>query len=249
MKVLELYEQELIQNATDFKSKFTAAEWANLICWMLETYYLKGREVSDSESSLLFRELQNSIGANMQPATTPAQWASAALTRKVTMGGGNPTWNSIYAFLEPHKGHTCSISVSSTGGSNGAAQGNRAPVLSAQTPETREEIAALMNNTSYPATLTTIQQVQNYMRDFLSAVASTESRSRRDREGRNWGNYIDSHNNLRVTYTMIFNELVEGERLKSPVARTALDRQLYSWLVTADDIIYRYRNRSSRTSN
>jgi hypothetical protein len=244
MKVLELYEEEsLIQNATEFKSKFTAPEWANLICWMLETYYLKGREVSDSESSLLFRELQNSIGVNMQPATTPAQWASAALTRKVTMGGGNPTWNSIYKFLEPHKGHTCSITVSNAG--NGAAQGTRAPVLSAQTPETREEIAALMSNTSYPATLTTVEQVQNYMRDFLSAVAATESRSTRDRQGRKWGDYINAHNDLRITYTMIFNELVEGESLKEPVPRTTMDRELYSWLVTADDMIYRYRSRPS----
>jgi hypothetical protein len=242
MKVLELYEEELIQNATEFKSKFTAPEWASLICWMLETYYVKGKTLSDSETSLLYRELQNSIGANMQPATTPAQWASSALTRGVRMGGGNPTWNSIYKFLEPNKGHTCSISVSNAG--TGAAQGSRAPVLSPHTPETREQISALMGS-NYPGTLTTVEQVQNYMRDFLSAVSATESRSTKDREGKKWGNYIDAHNNLRVTYTMIFNELVEGDSLKSPVTRATLDRQLYSWLVSADSVIYRYRNRRS----
>lgn len=234
--------KESANNAAELKSAFNEAEWANIICYFVSEKYRNPNRViplDGAAATAIFGRADRLVGKNMPDRTLASEWQTYARQFGMQLPVRNPDWPEIFNHLNPHKGHACEIQVSAAGQQT---SGERNP--NPQTPETMQEISALMASGNYPNSFTTAEQIQTYMREFLRAIANTERRRTADRAGQTWYQRVMTNagnNDLARAWQLIYSQYVNAEGAVTTVTRPQLDREIYGWLISADELVARRR--------
>jgi hypothetical protein len=242
MKVYQII-TESANSAAELKASFEAPQWANIICYFLSQRY-NPQEVSGLSANSLFDRANRLVGKQMADTTQPSQWQTYARQFGMQLDVRNPTWNDIFNHLSPHVNHACEITMGTgEAGSAFTREGNPNP----HTPESRQEVFAMMTG---PESFNSADQIASYMRDFLAAIARTESRSQTDPQGKTWLDRIQANNRnneLARAWELIYREYVGADGTVTTVTRDRLNTEIYRWLLTADELVARRREAENNT--
>jgi hypothetical protein len=119
MKVLELYENQRISTAKEFKDSFTPEQWENIICYYISVMdkdvgIVRSVPLQDdpTKMSQIAQRIKQRLGPEMPDSTQPQAWNALARPFGISVQGS--TWDAFYNTLLPHASHACSLNFSST---------------------------------------------------------------------------------------------------------------------------------------
>lgn len=260
MKVLELYENQRISTAKEFKDSFTPEQWENIICYYIsimdkDVGLFSNVPLQDHSGimSQIAQRMKQRLGPEMSDSTRPQSWTALARPFGISVQGS--TWDGFYNTLLPHASHNCQLDFHSTQGSEDLADTDITGQLYTTTETVQDVLAWIPQNLSDPLTYEGSEEnpssVSKAGKAMMEGAASTESRRGPGPDDQNgnptatWKDWVyttaESDNTRKPIRDMLvhaFNGLPDGTVSKQQIATVFLD-----WLRTADTSVAEARKR------
>jgi len=258
MKIQQIVtEQENITTVDQFRSAFEEDEWKKIICGLATEIVNNNRGGlvtsggGEDRVRNVYTRLWRNLGPGMGRNMTPANWRTRAQTFRIIFRSNNPTWNEIVTFLEPYTSTPDNIPGCSLAEPDPGSRSDPTP----HTIEDRGTIVGLMSDKR--GTISSVSELQDYMRTFLERLASTESRSEPDFQNKTWWDRITQNrnnalfgywNDILLNYMENPDAPVEDLQLKDEINTTELEEYMWRFTLAADSLVGRERQ-TQRTSD
>ena len=256
MKVLELYENQRISTAKEFKDSFSREQWENIICYYISVMdkdvgIVRSVPLQDDpgKMSQIAQRIKQRLGPEMPDSTQPQAWNALARPFGISVQGS--TWDAFYNTLLPHASHACSLNFSSTQAGDDLADTDVTSQLYTTTETVEDILAWIPTNLVDPLTYANPNSVRDAVEAMMAGAVATPSRSGpgpNDQDGNptaTWEEWVGTTASSDVNRTPIkdmlvhaLNRLPDGTVSKQQIAQAFLD-----WLRTADNVIANARER------
>ena len=257
MKVLELFENQRISTAKEFKDSFTPEQWENIICYYISVMdkdvgIVRSVPLQDdpTKMSQIAQRIKQRLGPEMPDSTQPQAWNALARPFGISVQGS--TWDAFYNTLLPHASHVCELDFSSTQAGDDLADTGIPGQLYKTTETVQDVLAWIPQNLVDPLTYADPNSVKAAVDGMMAGAKATPSRSGpgpNNQDGKptaTWEEWVfDSTASSDVNRTPItdmlvhaLNRLPDGTVSKQQIAQAFLD-----WLRTADNVIATARER------
>lgn len=251
MKVIELYENQRISTAKEFKDSFTPDEWASIMCQLVSISKIKVgisstpvHQDKDSATQLRTR-LEKTIGPGISDNESTSTWNGHAIRNNIRVP--SISWQSFHNHLKQYVGKPCNVEFSNT---SSPAQRN-VEISQQLTPETIDDIIGA--SPSLPDPMSYDQAIQFRTNAFKLVINATQ-RKTPDAQGYIFKDWVNTVSNTVPApegdevdqRKVLFNRLVEvvpDNNHPYPVTKKYLALRFLAWLRMADGYIKTSRER------
>jgi len=252
MKVLELYENQRISTAKEFKDSFDSTEWASILCQLVsmstEKIGIGGGLIKDNPgyATEFKSRLEKEIGPQIPDHYTTSAWNG----RAVRYGIRVPTdsWQSYHNHLKQYVGKPCNVEFGPAPSNDGAALNIQQ--ANDTTPETLNDIIAAAPN--LPDPIVDIAQGLDFLRLAYTLIKQAPQRTEVDAGGNTFHQWVNSRSKNVPQPQQ--GEEDQGQIIKNrfleivpesgyPITKIALATRFLAWLRMADRYISQARKR------
>jgi hypothetical protein len=256
MKVLELYENQRISTAKEFKDSFSREQWENIICYYIS---IMDKDVGvfssvpltqhPAKMTQMAQDMREKLGLEMSDSTQPQAWR--ALASQYGIRAQAATWDGFYNILLPHASHVCKIQYASSNEIDDIRDTDITSQLYTTTETVEDILAWIPTNLVDPLTYANPNSVKDAVEAMMAGAVATPSRSGpgpNNQDGNptaTWEEWVGTTASSDVNRTPIkdmlihaLNRLPDGTVSKQQIAQAFLD-----WLRTADNVIANARER------
>jgi hypothetical protein len=256
MKVLELYENQRISTAKEFKDSFSREQWENIICYYIS---IMDKDVGvfssvpltqhPAKMTQMAQDMREKLGLEMSDSTQPQAWR--ALASQYGIRAQAATWDGFYNILLPHASHVCKIQYASSNEIDDIRDTDITSQLYTTTETVEDILRWAGGNAGDQLTYEDPTDTNNYMivaKAMLDGARATPSRSG---PGPN-----DQDGNPTETWDQWYKSTAEGDSDRQPIKEILLNmianmqhpatkQQLavvfLNWLRVADSLIAKNR--------